>query len=334
VQQNGLAESSAGVIATFGDPLGRSGSWLAGADFTYQTSRLSGDKNFLVGVWGLVTDREDLEGDGSAVGFKIDYPNDLWDVAFTYKRIGDAFDPSLGFVPRRSVQILSPKAEFSPRPGWKPLRKMNFELFGRLVLDLKGRWETYRVFTAPFNWDWETGDKTEFNVIVEGDRPDEPFEIAEGVVITPGSYEWIRYRALVEFASWRKVSGEIAWSFGSFYDGKLDAIVASIAWKPSATFTLETSIEHNIGRLPEGDFTRDLALGRVELHFTPNLNASLLAQYDNESRSVGFNNRIRWTFDPYGDLFVVYNHNIRDFGVEWDLDSNGLTIKVQRAFRF
>jgi hypothetical protein len=49
---------------------------------------------------------------------------------------------------------------------------------------------------------------------------------------------------------------------------------------------------------------------------------------------VGFNNRIRWTFDPYGDLFVVYNHNIRDFGVGWDLDSNGLTIKVQRAFRF
>ncbi len=334
VRQNVLAESSAGVIATFGDPLGRSGSWLMGADFTYQTSRLSGDKNFLVGVWGLVTDREDLEGDGSAVGFKIDYPNDLWDVAFTYKRIGDAFDPSLGFVPRRSVQILAPKAEFRPRPGWKPLRKMNFEVFSRFVLDLKGTWESYRVFTAPFNWDWETGDKTEFNVMAEGDRPDEPFEIAEGVVIAPGSYQWIRYRAQVEFARWRKVSGAIAWWFGSFYDGNLDAIEARIAWNPSATLTLETSIEHNIGRLPEGDFTRDLALGRVELHFTPNLNASLLAQYDSESRSVGFNNRIRWTFDPYGDLFVVYNHNIRDFGVEWDLESNGLTIKVQRAFRF
>lgn len=190
------------------------------------------------------------------------------------------------------------------------------------------------MFTAPFNWDWETGDKTEFNVSAEGDRPDEPFEIAEGVVIAPGSYEWIRYRAQVEFASWRKVSGAIAWSFGSFYDGNLDEIGAYIAWKPSATLTLETLIEHNIGRLPEGDFTRDLALGRVEPHFTPNLNASFLAQYDNESRSVGFNNRIRWTFDPYGDLFVVYNHNIRDFGVEWDLDSNRLTIKVQRAFRF
>ena len=96
----------------------------------------------------------------------------------------------------------------------------------------------------------------------------------------------------------------------------------------------EFSGEHRVGRLPAGDFTKDLFVGRVQLHFTTNLNASLLGQYDNESRSVGFNNRIRWTFDPYGDLFVVYNHNVQDFGDSWDLESNGLTIKVQRAFRF
>ena len=53
---------------------GRSGSWLGGADFTYATSRFRGDKNFLVGVWGLATDRDDLGHDSTAYGFKIDYP--------------------------------------------------------------------------------------------------------------------------------------------------------------------------------------------------------------------------------------------------------------------
>ncbi len=62
--------------------------------------------------------------------------------------------------------------------------------------------------------------------------------------------------------------------------------------------------------------------------------SSVLAQYDNQSRSVGFNNRLRWTFNPYGDLFVVYNHNIQDFDGRWDLESNGLTIKVQQGFLF
>src|SRR4029453_12497263 len=77
VKQNLWRESWVGGIATVGDPLGRSGSWLAGTDFTYAPSHFRGDKNFLVGVWGLATDREDLGRDRTAHGFKIDYPNDL-----------------------------------------------------------------------------------------------------------------------------------------------------------------------------------------------------------------------------------------------------------------
>src|SRR5215218_1814560 len=52
LKQNVLSESSVGFIATSGDPLGRSSSWLVGPDLTYQTSHFRGDKNFLVGLWG------------------------------------------------------------------------------------------------------------------------------------------------------------------------------------------------------------------------------------------------------------------------------------------
>ena len=61
-------------------------------------------------------DREELTGRPHARGGKIDYPNDLWDIALTYKWIGDGFDPSLGFVPRRGVQIVNVSANFQPRP--------------------------------------------------------------------------------------------------------------------------------------------------------------------------------------------------------------------------
>src|SRR5204863_5785967 len=53
VKQNVLTESSVGFIATSGDPLGRRNSWLVGPDLTYQTSHFRGDKNFLIGLWGL-----------------------------------------------------------------------------------------------------------------------------------------------------------------------------------------------------------------------------------------------------------------------------------------
>src|SRR5262249_33444853 len=52
VKQNLWQESWVGALATVGDPLGRPGSWLSGADFTYATSKFHGDKNLLVGVWG------------------------------------------------------------------------------------------------------------------------------------------------------------------------------------------------------------------------------------------------------------------------------------------
>ena len=41
--------------------VGPRNAWLAGSDFTYQTSRFRGDKNFLVGGWGLAMDREGIE---------------------------------------------------------------------------------------------------------------------------------------------------------------------------------------------------------------------------------------------------------------------------------
>src|SRR6185295_18636742 len=68
VKRNIWRESWVGAIATVGDPLARPGSWLGGADFTYATSHFRGDKNFLVGVWGLATGRQDLGGDATAHG--------------------------------------------------------------------------------------------------------------------------------------------------------------------------------------------------------------------------------------------------------------------------
>ncbi|HZD79923.1 MAG TPA: DUF5916 domain-containing protein, partial [Actinomycetota bacterium] len=138
VEQNVLSESSAGFLATFGDPLGRGGSWLAGPDVTYQTSHFRGDKNFLVGVWALAMDREGLTGVRSAWGLKVDYPNELWDVSLTHRHIGTDFDPSLGFVPRPGTNQVNLGVDYRPRPAWSLVRQMFFQLEGSLFTRLDG----------------------------------------------------------------------------------------------------------------------------------------------------------------------------------------------------
>ena len=334
IQQNVLEESTVGVIATFGDPAGKPGSYLVGTDFTFQTSRFAGDKNFLVGVWGLLTDREGLEGDRTAFGAKIDYPNDTWDVALTYQRIGDGFDPSLGFVPRRGIQNINPRATWNVRPGWSWLRLIRNEFYPNLTLDLDGKWESYQIFTAPINWTFESGERFEFNFNPEGERLVEPFEIADGVVIPAGSYHFIRYRMEADIASKRKVSGRVTWWFGSFYDGDLDQLQLRVNINPAPLATIELSMTRNTGSLPAGDFAQELFGGRLRLNLSPDLEVSSFVQYDNDTRELGANTRIRWTFRPLGDLFVVYNHNIENLTDRWELSSNQLLIKLSYAFRY
>jgi hypothetical protein len=345
LKQNVLRESSVGLIATFGDPLGRAGSWTAGTDLTYQTSRFQGDKNFLVGVWGLATGRDDLPGGTRhAVGTKIDYPNDLWDVAFTYKWIGESFDPSLGFVQRPGAQLLTLNVTNTPRPK-RPIlglrvRQMTNEWFNTLATDLDGRWESYRVFLAPINWRLESGDRYEVNVVPTGERLVAPFEIARDVIIPAGSYHWNRYRLEAALASKRRFSGQFTWWFGDFYSGTLDELIATASWKPSALFIMEFNATRNVGRLAEGDFTQQVIGTRARVNVSPDLQFNAYMQYDNTTDSFGSNTRVRWTFSPLGELFVVYNHNIRELapapGVprEWRFDSNQLLVKLQYAWRY
>jgi hypothetical protein len=350
IKQNVLRESSVGVIATFGDPVARGDAWLIGSDLTYQTSRFRGDKNFLVGVWGVAMDREQLTGRKRAWGGKIDYPNDLWDIALTYKWLGDGFDPSLGIVPRPNVQIIELSADYQPRPK-RPIlglhvRQMFNEFETTLVTDLSGTWESYQVFMAPVNWRLESGDRFEFNIVPTGERLTAPFEIADGVVIEPGSYHWTRFRLEGGLASKRKLSGQITWWFGDFYTGKLDELTLTASWKPSPLFIVELNGTRNTGRLAEGDFTQEVVGTRLRVNVSPDLQLNSYLQYDNESDTFGTNTRLRWTFSPLGDLFVVYNHNVARELVagdvpgtsidrrRWGFLSNELLVKLQYAFRY
>lgn len=334
VKQNVFSESSVGAIATFGDPAGKTGSWLAGTDFTYQTSHFRGDKNFVVGLWGLATGQQATTGDQTAAGVRVAYPNDLWNVAATYLRVGDGFQPSLGFVPRPGIRNFSLVGEYDPRPNFWHIRQMFNEFEVVAVTDLQGQWESYRVFLAPVNWRFESGDRVEANIRPTGENLPEPFEIADGVVIPAGPYHWMRYRLEAGSAAKRKLSGQATWWFGGFYDGRLDQILLTLSWNPTALFTLSVSGERDIGRLREGRFVQTLVGTRARINVSPNLQISSFIQYDTDSRSIGTNTRLRWTFHPLGDLFVIYNHNLTDVTDRWRLDSNQLLVKLQYSWRY
>ncbi len=328
LRQNIWRESTVGVISTFGHPYAHQREWLVGGDVIYQNTQFLGDKNFLIGFWGLYNSNVQ-PGDHSALGFKIDYPNDLLDIALVVKKIGDAFQPAMGFVPRPGIYSYRFGLDFMPRPKWKWIRQFFFESGVQYITNLRHRWETYRVFTAPVHFLLETGDRFEFNVVPMGERLPVDFAISDGVVIPRGTYHWRRYRLELETASKRPINGQATWWFGGFYDGTLDQVELEVNVRPLSNVNVALNVEHNVGHLPAGRFVQDVVGARIQFSFSPNFELSSFIQYDNESRSLGANTRLRWTFRMLGDLFIVYNHAVdRVADGYWQYQANQLIIKL------
>ena len=132
------------------------------------------------------------------------------------------------------------------------------------------------------------------------------------MVIPAGRVSLARYRVEVGTAQKRRLYTQLTWWFGGFYDGDLDAVRVDRRLEPDRRSSpIEFTGERNVGRLPTGDFTQTLVGNRLRINVSPDLSIASYVQYDTDSDSVGVNTRLRWTFTPVGDLFVVYNHNVR-----------------------
>jgi hypothetical protein len=351
VKRNLFEESSIGVLGTFGDQAGRDQSWSGGLDFVYRTSSFRGDQNFLVGAWGLLNDREDLSGEKSAYGVRIDYPNDPVDINLTSIRIGDGFNPSLAFVPRTGVHIWDLSTTILPRPWWPGVREVTQELNFTLYNELdNSTWSSYAISARPLDLLFHSGDRVEFEIKPEGDRvpPDTAYSVADGVDLPTGSYEWTRFTVGARSAEKRRVRGYVLWESGDFYNGDLSTVEAGLAVRPFDFLTLEVTGERSTGTVsgmvevaPDVDslaFARieeELVGLRLEVNISPDLQISSLTQYDTQSRELGSNNRLRWTFSPQGELFVVFNYNaLRGLDDRWRFVSNQAPLKLQYTWRF
>ncbi|MBN1221799.1 MAG: carbohydrate binding family 9 domain-containing protein, partial [Candidatus Aminicenantes bacterium] len=326
-------ESKIGFLVTAGDPLGRNNSWQAGIDFVYKTSTFQGNKNFLFGIWGLVNNREDLGKDKTAIGMKIDFPNDLWDVSLAFKRIGADYDPSMGFVPWQGIYKVNFDLTFKPRPDWFWLRLMRHEFFTHFVWDLSGRIQQWRVFIAPVNWQLESGDRFEFNIVPNMERIPEEFEITPEVIVKTGKYNWWRYRLEFHSASKRSITTKFTWWFGTLYDGSMNQYQAELGWRPSHHMNISFEGEWNKGRLSAGGVDIRLGRARFDMFVSPNLQILTYLQYDSLTKELGLNTRLRYTYRSLLDIFLVYNRNWLETSGTLRPEINQFFIKIQYSWR-
>jgi hypothetical protein len=336
VSRNLFEQSSIGIIGTHGNPSsGRSGNTLLGVDARLATSRFRRGQNLSLDLYALRTQGGASTRAGHAYGFRLDYPNDLWDIVLHWKRIGEGFDAAMGFVPRTGIRKTNLGIAFQPRPGRFGIRQFFFELEPELITNLRGRVENWRVFTAPFNLRTESGEHLEWNYIPTFERLDVPFEIQPGLVIPPGSYRWTRYRAEMNTATKRPWVVDFAFRYGSFYGGTLRQYEPVLTLKPNSHLAVVVQVERDESSLPQGDFVTQLYSARLDYNFSPDVTSSNLVQYDSVSRILGVQSRFRWILRPGNDLFFVVSRGwFRRYDGDYLPNFDRGSAKLQYTFRF
>jgi hypothetical protein len=285
--------------------------------------------------------REGRSGNDWSWGFSARYPNDKWDAQVVVREMQDNFDPALGFVQRTNVRLLRVAGSFNPRPrGFLNIQQMFHDFyytqFTRLDQD---QVESRSFYMTIVDWHFNSGDSmhalVDFNPRYE--RIFDPFEISPGVVLPPGEYRFTRFSSFpISTAAKRRLQGSFGFAWGDFWSGKAEEARGSLTFKLPPWLTLAVEGNKTWARLPEGDFTATILSSRIDYSASPRLSLSSLVQYDNRSRNLGWQTRLRWTMQPGNDLFFAFNQGwIHEEGdLRFRPQDRKMSAKFQYTFRF
>jgi len=277
---------------------------VAGVDFD---ARFWSSSSFL--LWAAnVWDSEyvDSQGSTAAAQAELTLRNDLFVFEATRTRIGPAFDPGLGFVPRPDQARWGGQLGFTPRfeqSAWA--RQLSLYARGNHIAGINGvKQSHFRGGAAGLTF--ESGEVGTVDINERFERLDAPARIS-GRELPAGDYSFRDIAGGFRTNSSRVLSGDVNWSVGDFWSGTRTRLGGGLVWLASPHLSLGGSVSWNDISLPvaDGDFSTTLLRLNVQGAVSRKLFASALVQWDDVSNRLQSNVRVDWIHTPGSDLFVV-----------------------------
>jgi hypothetical protein len=293
-------------------------------------------QNVSVNGYYARSDTTDLKTDNDSYQGHVEYAGDRYGAIVDYLKVGDNFNPEVGFVHRSDFNRTLTSARFSPRPkSIKQVRQFTWQVSEAYFLNGAGSVESKQQ-TGLFSTEFESSDR--FTAVVDRNYEllVQPFKIPGGSTVPVGGYNFSD--ALVSYAigQQRRVSGTIAVQDGHFYNGDLLALSYTTARiSILKQWSAEPTVSINRLHLPTGDFTTRLYRMRSDYAFSPRRFVSALVQYNTTDHSFSNNFRFRWEYLPGSELFVVYTDERDTLMAGFPgLKNRALVVKINRLVRF
>ena len=331
-----------GSIVTHGDPEAELDNTLAGADAVWRTSTFLGKHSLEFGGWGATTQGQVPIGNREAWGTRFDYPNDLLNCSADINRFGNGFDPLLGFLPRPATHQTTASCSYDPRPSPKgPLRDIRQVFYSfsfKRITDTEGNLQSQQLLFVPVHFTTNAGDSFYITTSLRHETLTTPFSVVPTVTYPVGSFDFERFGASLQTSSQRTLQFSNTTYFGGYYNGRLLYQADTLIWDPwrGKLQTGFTALNY-FGRTPQGNYVERLYQFQGAVAWNPDLSLSTFVQYDNVSYALSSNTRLRWTFRPGDDFFLIWNRtwirNPAQPGVNLDPDAESVTAKIRWTFR-
>ena len=292
-----------------------------GGIFINRQSNLSGDYNRTYGVDANFRFRRNLriisflagtktpglEMDDLAGRLWAEWRTNTWEARAGYFDIQENFNAEVGFVPRTDIRQYDSSAGWRHRPrsiSW--IREFFSNLGNQYITDHDNRLVT-RITNLNFETTLQNGGSFQVGSTLRFERLDDPFFIRGQVEIAPGDYNFNRWFASFDSNRSAKVSGNVRYETGDFWDGTSKGVRVGLTVRPHYKFSASTQIQWDKLELQGGNLTTRLANLRLEYAFSTEMFLSGLIQYNSDRRQVSTNIRFNFIHRPLSDIFLVYN---------------------------
>ena len=328
-----LRRSSVGVLFTnrTKSTIGTGGNQSYGLDGTFAFY-----ENLQINTYWARTETEGLSSEeNNSYRGQLDYSGDRYTVQLEHLKIGDNFNPEVGFLRRDDMVRNYARFKFSPRPrNRSAIRKYVYDGAIDYIENGAGRLES-RERAAEFALEFQNSDRFTVNYTNSFEFLPEPFPIGGGVILPVGSYQFDTVRIGYNLAQQRAVSANLTAEFGTFYNGHKQTFSAARGRMPITNqLSIEPTYSINRVTLVEGDFTTHLAGSRVTYSMTPLMFVSALIQFNSGIGAVSTNARFRWEYQPGSELFIVYNEERNTMTASFpSLNNRAFIVKINRLFR-
>ena len=280
---------------------------LLGADGAWVQSDILGSNTLIVG--GAVAGSSDPVTNSNNVAYRVyaDFPNDLIEHFIGVRSVQGNFDPQVGFLDRSNFRQYSWDFKIRPRPEGVGVRYFEFKP-GEInyFTDFDGSVQSMDYEGRPLGFCTQSGETFELNFQRFADSPREEIDFF-GNLVGPATYWWSRWEVQLETNQGRPVSFDGNYSWGGFYNGQRQEYELASQVRVGGRLTVNLDYTRNAVQFPTGELLTNEAGASLSYGFSPLLNSSLLAQWNNEENELNMNFRIHWIPEIGSDVYLVCN---------------------------